>query len=408
MRRIYFDHSATTPVRPEVVEAMCEYLRESFGNPTSLHYFGRQVRKGVEEARERVARAIGANPGEVIFASGGTEADNMAIHGVAYSNKNKGNHIITSAVEHHAVLNTVKALGKEGFTVTILPVDKYGMVSVDDVAAAITDKTILITIMHANNEVGTVMPIGQIGELARSRGIIFHTDAVQSFGKIPVDVNELGVDLLTISAHKIYGPKGIGALYIRKGTRWRQTLLHGGAQERLRRAGTENVPGIIGFGVAAELAMVNMKKESEYLKGLRDRLIKEVTGRISHVKVTGHPAMRLPNHASFTFEFIEGESMLLSLDMKGVAASSGSACTSGSLEPSHVLLAMGIPHEIAHGSIRITLGIDNRPEDIDYFMEVMPTIVERLRAMSPLDQETEFAINSDCAACKVSGTCSRV
>ncbi|MFZ5647914.1 MAG: cysteine desulfurase NifS [Bacillota bacterium] len=408
MRRIYFDHSATTPVRPEVVEAMCDYLKENFGNPTSLHYFGRQVRKGVEEAREKVARAIGANPNEVVFTSGGTEADNMAIHGVAYSNKNRGNHIITSAVEHHAVLNTVKALGKEGFTVTILPVDKYGMVSVDDVAAAITDKTILITIMHANNEVGTIMPIKEIGKLARSKGIIFHTDAVQSFGKIPVDVNELGVDLLTVSGHKIYGPKGIGALYIRKGTRWRQTLMHGGAQERLRRAGTENVPGIIGFGVAAELAMANMDKESEYLRGLRDRLIKEVTGRISHVKVTGHPAMRLPNHASFTFEFIEGESMLLSLDMKGIAASSGSACTSGSLEPSHVLLSMGIPHEIAHGSIRITLGIDNRPEDIDYFMEVMPPIVERLRAMSPLDQETEFAMNSDCAACKVSGTCSRV
>lgn len=408
MRRIYFDHSATTPVRPEVVEAMCEYLRESFGNPTSLHYFGRQVRKGVEEAREKVAGAIGANPSEVVFTSGGTESDNMAIHGVAYSGKNKGNHIITSAVEHHASLNTVKALGKEGFTVTILPVDKYGMVSVDDVAAVITDKTILITIMHANNEVGTIMPIRQIGELARSRGIIFHTDAVQSFGKIPVDVDDLGVDLLAISAHKIYGPKGIGALYIRKGTRWRQTLLHGGAQERLRRAGTENVSGIIGFGVAAELAMANMEKESEYLRRLRDRLIKEVTGRISHVRVTGHPAMRLPNHASFTFEFIEGESMLLSLDMKGVAASSGSACTSGSLEPSHVLLAMGIPHETAHGSIRITLGIDNRPEDIDYFMEVMPAIVGRLRAMSPLDQESEYAVNSDCAACKVSGACSRV
>ncbi|MCL6612544.1 MAG: cysteine desulfurase NifS [Peptococcaceae bacterium] len=409
MRRIYFDHSATTPVRPEVAEAMCEYLKgDSYGNPTSLHWFGRQVRKAVEEAREKVARAIGASPNEIVFTSGGTEADNMAIHGVAYTNKNRGNHIITSAVEHHAVLNTVKALGKEGFTTTILPVDKYGMVSVDDVAAAVTDKTILITIMHANNEVGTIMPIKEIGELARSRGIIFHTDAVQSFGKIPVDVNELGVDLLTLSGHKIYGPKGIGALYIRKGARWRQTLFHGGAQERLRRAGTENVPGIIAMGVAAELAAANLERESAYLKGLRDKLIKEVTERISHVKLTGHPVRRLPNHASFTFEFIEGESMLLSLDMKGIAASSGSACTSGSLEPSHVLLAMGIPHEVAHGSIRLTLGIDNTPEDIDYFMEVMPPIVERLRAMSPLDQETEFAVNSDCAACKVSGTCSRV
>ncbi len=409
MRRIYFDHSATTPVRPEVAEVMCDYLKgENFGNPTSLHWFGRQVRKAVEEAREKVARAIGASPNEIVFTSGGTEADNMAIHGVAYSNKNRGNHIITSAVEHHAVLNTVKALGKEGFTITILPVDKYGMVSIDDVAAAITDKTILITIMHANNEVGTVMPVREIGELARSRGIIFHTDAVQSFGKIPLDVNHLGCDLLSLSGHKIYGPKGVGVLYVRKGTRWRQTLFHGGAQERLRRAGTENVPGIIAMGAAAELATANLERDSAYLQGLRDKLIKEVTEKISHVKVTGHPTRRLPNHASFTFEFIEGESMLLSLDMKGIAASSGSACTSGSLEPSHVLLAMGIPHEVAHGSIRITLGIDNTPEDIDYFMEVMPPIVERLRAMSPLDQETEFTMNSDCAACKVSGTCSRV
>lgn len=405
MRRVYFDHSATTPVRPEVAEAMYRFLTENFGNPTSLHSFGRQARKEVEEAREKVARAIGASPNEIVFTSGGTEADNMAIHGVAYTNKNKGNHIITSAVEHHAVLNTVKALGKQGFTVTILPVDKYGMVSVDDVAAAITDKTILITIMHANNEVGTIMPIREISELARSRGVIFHTDAVQSFGKIPVDVNDLGVDLLTVSGHKIYGPKGIGALYIRRGTRWRQTIFHGGAQERLRRAGTENTPGIVGMGVAAELATANMEQENAYLAGLRDRLIKEVTGKISRVKLTGHPTRRLPNHASFTFEFIEGESMLLSLDMKGIAASSGSACTSGSLEPSHVLLALGIPHEVAHGSIRITLGIDNKPEDIDYFLEVMPPIVERLRAMSPLDQENEFSMNSDCSTCKSSSSC---
>ena len=408
VRRIYFDHSATTPVRPEVAKAMYEYLKEeNYGNPTSLHYFGRKVRKALEEAREKVAAAIGATANEIVFTSGGTESDNMAIHGVAYSNKNKGNHIITSAVEQHAVLNTVKALCKEGFTVTILPVDKYGMVRVEDVANAITDKTILITIMHANNEVGTIMPVKEIGKLARSRGITFHIDAVQSFGKIPVDVNDLEVDLLSISGHKIYGPKGVGALYIRKGTRWRQTLLHGGAQERLRRAGTENVPGIIAMGVAAEMAATNMERESEYLKGLRDSLISEVTGRIGRVKLTGHPTLRLPNHASFTFEFIEGESMLLSLDMKGVAASSGSACTSGSLEPSHVLLSMGIPHEVAHGSIRLTLGIDNKPEDVSYFMEVMPPIVERLRAMSPLDQETDFAINSDCAACKVSSSCSR-
>ncbi len=409
MRRVYFDHSATTPIRPEVAEVMYQYLTgDNFGNPTSLHWFGSKVRKAVEDAREKVAKAIGASPAEVIFTSGGTEADNMAIHGIAMANKNKGNHIITSAVEHHAVLNTVKALGKQGFTVTILPVDKYGMVSVDDVAAAITDKTILITIMHANNEVGTIMPIKEISAVARSKGVLFHTDAVQSFGKIPVDVNDLGVDLLTISGHKIYGPKGIGALYIRKGTRWKQSLFHGGGQERLRRAGTENVPGIVAFGKAAELAVANLAKESAYLRGLRDKLVEEVMQKISHVKLTGHPVHRLPNHASFTFEYIEGESMLLSLDMKGIAASSGSACTSGSLEPSHVLLAMGIPHEIAHGSIRITLGIDNTPEDINYFMEVMPPIVERLRAMSPLSQEDAFAQDSDCASCKVSNACNHL
>ncbi len=407
MRRVYFDHSATTPVRREIAEEIQKFMTDYFGNPTSLHYFGRQVRKAVEEAREKVASSIGAQPGEIVFTSGGTESDNMAIHGIAMTNKNRGNHIITSAVEHHAVLNTVKALGKEGFTITILPVDKYGMVSVDDLANAITNKTILISIMHASNEVGTIQPIKELAALAREKNIPFHTDAVQSLGKIPVDVNELGVDLLTISGHKIYGPKGVGALYIRKGTRWRQTLFHGGAQEKLRRAGTENVPGIIGLGMACEFAMQEREQEARRLSGLRDRLIKEVMEKIPHVRLTGHPTMRLPNHASFCFEFIEGESMLLSLDMKGIAASSGSACTSGSLEPSHVLLSMGIPHELAHGSIRITLGRDNTEEDIDYFMEVMPPIVERLRAMSPLDQETEFAMESSCEACKVRSACRR-
>jgi len=407
VRRVYFDHSATTPVRREIAEEIQKFMTDYFGNPTSLHYFGRQVRKAVEEAREKVASSIGAQPGEIVFTSGGTESDNMAIHGIAMTNKNRGNHIITSAVEHHAVLNTVKALGKEGFTITILPVDKYGMVSVDDLANAITNKTILISIMHASNEVGTIQPIKELAALAREKNIPFHTDAVQSLGKIPVDVNELGVDLLTISGHKIYGPKGVGALYIRKGTRWRQTLFHGGAQEKLRRAGTENVPGIIGLGMACEFAMQEREQEARRLSGLRDRLIKEVMEKIPHVRLTGHPTMRLPNHASFCFEFIEGESMLLSLDMKGIAASSGSACTSGSLEPSHVLLSMGIPHELAHGSIRITLGRDNTEEDIDYFMEVMPPIVERLRAMSPLDQETEFAMESSCEACKVRSACRR-
>ncbi len=405
MRRVYMDHSATTPVRPEVVEEMLNCLTEKFGNPSSLHYFGRQGRSALDEAREKVANAIGAKPEEIVFTSGGTEADNMAIHGVAMLNQNRGNHVITSAVEHHAVLNTVKALGKQGFTVTILPVDKFGMVSVEDLANAITDKTILISIMHANNEVGTVQPIKELAALARAKGILFHTDAVQSMGKIPVNVDELGVDLLTISGHKIYGPKGIGALYIRKGTRWRQSLFHGGAQERLRRAGTENVPGIAALGRACELAVQELAEEAVRLTGLRDKLIKEVMDKIPDVRLTGHPTKRLPNHVSFCFEFIEGESMLLSMDMKGIAASSGSACTSGSLEPSHVLLAMGIPHELAHGSIRLTLGRDNTEEDVDYFIENMMPIVERLRAMSPLNSENEFDFEDSCADCKVSSSC---
>ncbi len=405
MRRVYMDHSATTPVRAEVAEEMYKYIIDNFGNPTSLHSFGRQVRNAVEEARENVAASIGAKTNEIVFTSGGTESDNMAIHGVAHANKNKGNHIITSAVEHHAVINTVKALGKEGFTITIIPVDKHGVVDPDDVANAITEKTILVTIMHANNEVGTIQPIQEISKITREHGVIFHTDAVQSFGKIPVNVDDLGVDLLTISGHKIYAPKGIGALYIRKGTRWKQSLFHGGSQERLRRAGTENVAGIVALGKACRLATDDLESEARHISQLRDRLIEEVTSNISYVNITGHPTRRIPGHASFCFQYIEGESMLLSLDMKGIAASSGSACTSGSLEPSHVLLSMGIPHEVAHGSIRLTLGRDNTEEDIDYFMEVMQPIVERLRAMSPLDQETEFQMNSECEACKVSSSC---
>ena len=405
MRRVYFDHSATTPVRPEVVEVMVDTLQNTFGNPSSPHYFGRQGHKVLDEARERVAMAIGAKPDEIIFTSGGTESDNMAIHGVAMLNRNRGNHIITSSVEHHAVLNIVKSLGKQGFTITILPVDAYGMVSVDDLANAITDKTILVSIMHANNEVGTIQPIKELAALAKSRGVFFHTDAVQSMGKIPVDVDDLGVDLLTISGHKIYGPKGVGALYVRKGTRWRQSLFHGGAQERLRRAGTENVPGITALGKACELAIQEREQEAVYLAELRDKLIKDILNKIPNSRLTGHPTMRLPNHASFCFEFVEGESMLLSMDMKGIAASSGSACTSGSLEPSHVLLAMGIPHELAHGSIRLTLGRTNTVEDVDYFIEEMQPIVERLRLMSPLNPENRFDFEDNCAECKVSSSC---
>ncbi len=387
MRRVYFDHSGTTPVHPAVAEEMFRYLTgETFGNPSSVHYYGLQIKKRVAEARDKLARALGAGSGEIVFTSGGTESDNMAIHGAAYTNRNRGNHVITSAVEHHAVLNTVKALGKQGFEITILPVDRYGMVDLDDVAAAITDKTTVISIMHANNEVGTIMPVAEIGKLAKERKILFHVDAVQSFGKIPVKVDEIGADLLSISGHKIYGPKGVGALYIRKGSRWRQSLFHGGAQERLRRAGTENIPGIMGLAKAVELADSNMEQESAGLKVMRDKLIKELTSRFEHVSLSGHPTMRLPNHASFLFKYIEGESMLLSLDMKGIAASTGSACTSGSLEPSHVLLAMGVPPEDAHGSLRLTLGKDNTEEDVDYFLDVMGPIVEKLRDMSPLKE----------------------
>jgi len=385
VRRIYFDHSATTPVHPEVAEAMYRFLTgDNFGNPSSIHYFGLQARKAVTEAREKVAQAIGASPNEIVFTSGGTEADNMAIHGAAVANRKRGNHVITSAVEHHAVLDAVKNLGKQGFEITILPVDEYGMVRVEDVEKAITDKTTLITIMHANNEVGTIMPVAEIGKLARERGIVFHVDAVQSFGKIPVNVDELGADLLSVSGHKIYGPKGIGALYVRKGTPWRQTLVFGGGQERRRRAGTENVPGIVGLGKAAELALANMEEENRKLTALRNRLIEGVLNRFEDVILTGHPEKRLPNHASFCFKYIEGESLLLSLDMKGIAVSSGSACTSGSLEPSYVLLAMGIPYELAHGSLRVTMGKDNTEEDVDYFLEVMGPVVERIRAISPL------------------------
>lgn len=384
MRRIYLDHSGTTPVDRRVAEEMYNFLTGSnFGNPSSHHFFGYTVKQAVEEVREKVAHALGAAREEIVFTSGGTEADNLAIHGAAITNLEKGNHIITSTVEHHAVLNTVKALGKQGFETTIIPVDRYGMVSVEDVRDAITEKTTLISIMHANNEVGTIMPVAEIGRLARSQGIIFHIDAVQSFSKIPVDVNDLNCDLLTISAHKIYGPKGIGALYIRKGTKWKQTLMHGGAQERLRRAGTENIPGIIGLGKAVELAVADLEVEVNRLRALRDRIIKGITGLVGDVQLTGHPLHRLPNHASFCFEHIEAESLLHNLDLKGIAASSGSACTSGSLEPSHVLLAMGIPPYLAYGSLRLTLGRDNSDEDVDYFLKTIGPVVEELRANSP-------------------------
>lgn len=383
MRRVYLDHSATTPVRPEVLEEMLPFFKDQFGNPSTIYSWGREAKNAVEEARARVASLIGAQPEEVVFTSGGTEADNMALIGAAYANQKKGKHIITSSIEHHAVLDTAQYLMHQGFKVTFLPVTREGLVRVEDVEEALTQETILISIMHVNNEVGTIQPIQEIGKLARERGIIFHTDAVQSVGKIPVNVDELNVDLLSASAHKIYGPKGVGCLYIRKGTRL-QPLLHGGGQERKRRAGTENVPGIVGFGKAAELAGLELESEAQRLKKLRDKLIDGVLSRIDEAQLNGDRQRRSPINANFSFRYVEGESILLSLDMKGIAASSGSACTSGSLDPSHVLLAMGIPHEIAHGSVRMTLGRDNTEEDIDYVLKVLPEIIERLRAMSPL------------------------
>ncbi|MDA8236178.1 MAG: cysteine desulfurase NifS [Clostridia bacterium] len=383
MGRIYMDHSATTPVDADIAQAMVKFMTEDFGNPSSIHSFGRDVKKAVEEAREKVAKAIGADAREIIFTSGGTESDNAAIIGVATANCKKGSHIITSTIEHHAVLDTCHHLEKNGFKVTYLPVDEYGMVKAEDVAKAITDDTILITIMHANNEVGTIQPIAEIGRLAKEKGIYFHVDAVQTIGKIPVNVDELGVDLLSVSSHKIYGPKGVGCLYIRKGTRW-TPITFGGAQERKRRAGTENTASIVGLGMAMEKAVANLEQEVTKLTKLRDKLINGITANIDHIQLNGHPTFRLPNNVNFSFHFIEGESLLLSLDMKGIAASSGSACTSGSLDPSHVLLAMGISHEVAHGSLRLTLGKMNTEEEVNYVLEVLPEIVERLRQMSPL------------------------
>lgn len=384
MRRVYLDHSATTPVRPEVLEAMLPFLKEeAFGNPSTVYSYGREAKKALDEAREKVAGLIGARPEEIVFTSGGTEADNLALIGTAMANEKKGRHIITSSIEHHAVLHTAQYLMRQGFKVTFLPVTPEGLVRVEDVEEAITDETILISVMHVNNEVGTIQPIKEIGHLARERGIVFHTDAVQSVGKIPVNVDELNVDLLSASAHKIYGPKGVGCLYIRKGTKI-TPILHGGGQERKRRAGTENMPGIVGFGRAAELARQELPQEMPRLKALRDRLIKGILERIEDVQVNGDLEKRVATNANFSFRYVEGESLLLSLDMKGICASSGSACTSGSLDPSHVLLAMGIPHEVAHGSVRMTLGRGNTEADIDYVLEVMPEIVARLRAMSPL------------------------
>lgn len=382
--RVYMDHSATTPVDTGVAEVMMHYYTERYGNPSSIHGFGREAKQGLENARAQVAALIGSRPDEIIFTSGGTEADNLAILGITEAYKQKGKHIITSAIEHHAVLDTCEYLSKRGFELTVLPVNEEGLVSVEDVKNALRTDTILISIMHANNEVGAIQPIAEIGRIAREHGVLFHVDAVQSLGKIPVNVHELNVDLLTISAHKIYGPKGVGALYIRKGVKTAR-LVHGGGQEKKRRSGTENTPGIIGFGKACELAGQRMNEEAERLMKLRDQLMNGIVERIEHVKVNGPLGEdRLPNNVNVSIRFIEGEALLLSLDMVGIAASSGSACTSGSLDPSHVLLAMGLSHEIAHGSLRFSLGRQNTEADVEYVLNELPKIVERLRMMSPL------------------------
>ncbi|MEW6228892.1 MAG: cysteine desulfurase NifS [Bacillota bacterium] len=390
MKMVYLDNAATTQPRQEVVEAMLPYLGERYGNPSSIYSIAREARAALDEAREKVARVLGADPREVVFTSGGTESDNTAIKGVAYANRDKGNHIITSAIEHHAVLDSVKRLEKQGFRATYVPVDSQGMVDPRDVESAITDETILISVMHANNEVGTIEPIEEIAKIAKERGVYFHTDAVQTVGHIPVDVGRLGVDLLSLSAHKFHGPKGAGALYVRRGVRM-DRYIDGGAQERNRRAGTENVAGIVGLATALELAAAEMEQELRRISKLRDRLIAGIRERISHVRLNGHPTRRLPGNVSFCFEFIEGESLLLNLDMLGICGSSGSACTSGSLEPSHVLLAMGVPHEIAHGSLRLTLSRYTTDEDVDYVLEHLPGIVQKLRAMSPFGAEAGFS-----------------
>lgn len=383
MRRIYLDHAATTPTHPEVVKAMLPFFSDAFGNPSSIYSYGQEGKGAVEEARTKVAELIGARSEEIVFTGGGTEADNFALKGVAYANEHKGNHIIASSIEHHAVLETCKFLERSGFKITCLPVDKYGMVDPDDVKKAITNKTTIISVMHANNEVGTIEPVEEIGEFAREAGICFHTDAVQTVGHISVNVDKLGVDLLSISGHKLYGPKGVGALFVRKGTRL-VPLMHGGEQESRRRAGTENVPAIVGLGKATELARQGIGREAERLTHLRDKLIKGLGGKIDHIRLNGHPTRRLPNNVNVSIDFVEGESMLLNLDLAGICASTGSACSSASLEPSHVLLALGLSPEEAHGSLRFTLGRENTEADVDRVLETLPGIVAKLRAMSPL------------------------
>lgn len=382
-RRIYMDYAATTPVKQEVVDAMVPYFTDNFGNASSPHGFGRDAKKELIKARDTIAQTLNAKADEIYFTAGGTESDNWAIKGVAKFIKPKGNHIITTQVEHHAVLHAAESLEKEGYDVTYLPVDQDGLISLEDLKAAIKDETCLISVMFINNEIGTIQPIKEIGEIAKAHNIIFHTDAVQAYGNVAIDVEALNIDLLSISSHKIYGPKGVGALYMRKGTRI-ANFIEGGAQEKKRRAGTENMPGIIGFAKAAELAHAQLDEHVEKLTYLRDRLIKGLLESINYSRLNGHATLRHPGNVNISFEFIEGEALLLMLDHKGVAGSSGSACTSGSLDPSHVLMGIGLKHEIAHGSLRLSLGDFTTEEDVDYAIESLIPIVQRLREMSPL------------------------
>jgi len=383
MNRIYMDNAATTRVTEPVMQAMLPYLTSVYGNPSSVHAFGRDARRALDAARAQVAKALGAKPNEIYFTGCGTESDNWAIRGTAYARRNKGNHIITSAIEHHAVLHTCEQLEKEGFKVTYLGVDEDGLISLDELKKAITPETILITIMTANNEIGTIQPIKEIGAIAKERGVYFHTDAVQAIGSVKIDVKDMNIDMLSLSGHKFHAPKGVGVLYVRTGIKL-ERLIQGGAQERTQRAGTENLASIVALGKAIEMADENIEAHNEKLTAMRDRLIDGILETIPETRLNGHRTKRLPGNVNVSVRYIEGEALLLSLDIKGIAASSGSACTSGSLDPSHVLLAIGLPHEIAHGSLRLSLSEENTMEEVEYVLTSLKEIVDRLRAMSPL------------------------
>ena len=384
--KLYFDNAATTPVREEVLQEILPYFREYYGNASSVYAIAKESKKALEKARAQVAAAINAQPEEIYFTAGGSESDNTALRGVAEAYASKGNHIITTKIEHHAILHTAEYLEKHGAEVTYLNVDEYGKISLEELEKAIRPETVLISVMFANNEIGTIQPIKEIGEIARKHGVLFHTDAVQAVGHVPIDVEKMHIDLLSMSGHKLGAPKGIGALYIRKGVKV-EPLIFGGAQEKKQRAGTENISGIVGIGKAAELAVAEMEATTAKLVALRDKLIKGILENIPYSRLNGHPTDRLPGNCNISFSYIEGESLLLLLDALGIAASSGSACTSGSLDPSHVLMAIGLPHETAHGSLRLTMDRDNTEEEVDFILEKLPGIVQRLRDMSPVYED---------------------